>query len=279
MAIVWRTRIQPGVDQIFRHRGRTVVRSKKADDLPQGLEPSNPIDFGNRLYPELKSRSFRRYLISKLNRVGKGSEVTGKTAMNARFEQEARDLGLLESIDENLFTGGDLLEWFVANCLQQEFSCPSYWGVTVKGLPNDYDVIVYRGTEIGYVECKSGQFRRINDSQIGEFLKREIALSPAFSVFLADDVSRERLNTIGEKFLAQKNLYEYEVPGMMDTGIDLAVERYKNFVRVIPINCFIVSGDRKLTTVFDEVFQFLTVVCDRPMPFENIEAKKRFKKA
>jgi hypothetical protein len=276
LAIVEQTRIQPGVSAIFRQRGRTVVRSKKADDLPKGLDPSNSIDFGNRLYPELKSRSFRRYLISKLNRVRKGSEATGKTPMSARFEQKARDLGLFESIDESLFTGGELLEWFVANCFQREFFCPSYWGVTVEGLPNDYDVIVYRGTEIGYIECKSGQLGGMSDSQICEFLKREIALSPAFSVFLADDVSRDRLNTIGEKFLVQKNLYAYEVPGMMDTGIDLDVERYKNFIRVIPINCFIVPGDRKLTTVFDEVFQFLTVVCDRPMPFENIEAKKGF---
>jgi hypothetical protein len=186
---------------------------------------------------------------------------------------------LLGSIDESLFTGGDLLEWFVANCLQREFSCLSYWGVMVEGLPNDYDVVVYRGTEIGYIECKGGQPQDIDDSQIREFLSREIALSPAFSVFLADSVNTARLGTIAQRFLAQKGMYEYEVPGMMDTGIDLDVERYKNFVRVIPINCFIVSGDRKLTTAFDEVFQFLTVVCDRPMLFENIEAKKRFKKA
>jgi len=277
LAIVERTFIQPGIQAIFRQRGRSVVRTNQTTDLPKNLNPQNPIDFGDQLYPEMKSRKFRRYLASRLSRVD-GLGNASRDMDEERYEQKAKDLGLLEPVNGKLVIAGELLEWFVANCLQREFSCPSFWGVIVEDLPNDFDVITYRGASVGYIECKGGRVEGIDEGKVREFLKREMALSPSFSVFLADDASRERLSEIAQRFLSQTKLYRYEVPGMMNTGIDLEAEAYDSFIRVIPINCFIVSGEKRLKTVFEEVFQFLTVVCDRPMPFENRAAKERFKK-
>ena len=41
--------------------------------------------------------------------------------------------------------------------------------------------------------------------------------------------------------------------------------------------CFFVTSERPLRTTFSEIFQFLSLVCDRSMPLENIAAKKQFK--
>ncbi len=77
--------------------------------------------------------------------------------------------------------------------------------------------------------------------------------------------------------LADQTEYKFVVPGMLHTGIDLAREDYKNFVRLVPLNVFFVTGEAPLVSTFRKILQFLTLVCDRPMPFENEAAKKSFK--
>ena len=67
---------------------------------------------------------------------------------------------------------GATLEWYVAATCTNDLGSIAYWGVEVENLSGDYDVVVVRDTQVGYIECKSGRFSNIERQEVESFLER-----------------------------------------------------------------------------------------------------------
>lgn len=278
------------VEPMFQRRGRNVAKYEDPSTLAFELKPHVP-GHDQAVYEELCRQTFRR-TISMIANAGGGlaeSEILKEWGQSAMSEDalsailtRAIELGLLAcegnqfSLVRRTVDFGATLEWCVAYCFLKEFSCPAFWGVEVQGLPSDYDVIVRRETSVGYIECKSGKLGNITKDEVHNFLIREQALAPSFSIFYTDAVSRNRITPLVEFARSFHAEYVYEAPGMID-HVDLEVEEFKHFVRLKPINCFFVPSASNLPDHFREILRFLSMVCDRPMPYENSAAKSTFR--
>lgn len=267
---------------IFKRRGRKVVGYESV---------RNALEFGQLeldKFEAMKSWSFRRIIgfVSNSNRPIEFAEICAEMTdlshetIASRLEQ-ATKIGMLTQDKEYYNFAerggfGSTLEWFVAQICYEELASIAYWGVTVEGLEGDYDVVVIRDTQIGYIECKSGKLENIKPKDVQNFLKREGLLSPRFSIFLIDGVSRERLQTLVDYALQIRSEYAYGIPGVMAATVELTPEYYKNFVRLIPINAFFVSVRNSILESLREVYEFQSIVCDRDLRFENRTAKKDF---
>jgi len=172
---------------------------------------------------------------------------------------------------------GSTLECYVAAVLVREFASIAYWGVRVLGLPADYDVVVIRDTQLGYIECKSGRLANIDDADLYNFLDRERRLCPAFSAILIDGISREAAGEVAQRLAQVGGEYRWTLPPLMDQAIQLKVEEYRWFSRLVPINCFVLDGRRPVASSLGEVYRFLTAVRDRALPIENETAKAQFR--
>ncbi len=270
---------------IFNRRGREVAGYENRNEL---LFDASPEDALEKYYKVFHSSSFRR-VVSTVANARRGltiKEIMGECSglnvdqIKAKLD-ESLELKLLKLENDKYFPFkgigfGSTFEWYVASVCIRELSSIAYWGVRVKGLTGDYDVVLIRENKIGYIECKSGKFSHINENHIKQFLDRERILAPQFSIYLVDGISTENLSKLVDYALAQKCEYEFETPGVMDTGVSLEPEVYKNFIRLIPINSFFISISNSLSAALRELYKFLTLVCDRTLPTENKAAKKQF---
>lgn len=275
-----------GIESIFKRRGRLV---SGCEDIGQLLFDPTPYDAFECYYPIFHSSAFRRVLslVSNSQKAISLEEITTKCP-DLQIERindildKAVTSGLLHFDDtyylpSNPVGFGPTFEWYVAAVCQQELSSIAYWGVKVEKLTGDYDVVLVRENQVGYIECKSGRLSNITQKDIQSFLERERVLSPQFSVYLVDGVSRENLNALVSFALEQKLEYEYEMVGVMNTSVSLEAEEYLNFVRLVPINSFFLAATKSVVASLREVYEFLTLVCDRGLPTENIAAKAKFR--
>jgi hypothetical protein len=275
-----------GIEEIFKRRGLIVSKYEQPDrllfDLP---EHGFPGDY----FSEMHSTSFRRAVACVANATSACSAPSVAQAVGiseevalAHLERAVR-LGLI-LVSEGAYRPvrlvgfGATLEWYVAAVCVEDLGSVAYWGVEIEDLSGDYDVIVVRDTQIGYVECKSGLFSNITHDAAASFLEREGLLAPQFSVFLADGMSPENAGKLARRALEGSQEYELEMPGMMGQTGSLGAEYYEDFVRITPINAFFVGvGRLPLRSTLRRVYQFLTTVCDRNVRMENRAAKKRFR--
>jgi hypothetical protein len=270
---------------IFKRRGRTVADSENPNELLFELT----YDATSKYYPMFHSSSFRR-ILSMVANAGNPltindicSECSDLSSKKIRdVLEKAIKFELLNLEKEKYFPSrqvgfGHTLEWYVANVCVNELSSIAYWGVKVENLTGDYDVVVIRENQIGYIECKSGKLSSINRNDIINFLERERILAPQFSIYLVDGISRGSLPMLVGYALEQKLNYQFEIPGVMNTGVSLEAEEYRNFVRLTPINSFVVSVRDSLASTLREVYEFLTLVCDRPLLTENVASKAKFR--
>lgn len=274
------------IEAIFKRRGRKVASFENLDEL---LFDPTPIDAFEKYYPAFHSSSFRK-ILSLVSNSEDG--LTFKTIQSSCSDlnktkvddtlNKAIELELLKYKDSkyvpsNPIGFGSTFEWYVAEVCWEELSSIAYWGVKVEDLTGDYDVVLIRENQIGYIECKSGKLSNIRKIHIKNFLERERILAPQFSIYLVDGISRGSLNTIVGYAVEQKLEYEFEIPGVMNTQVSLDAEEYKNFVRLIPINSFFVSIHGSIASTLREIYEFLTLVCDRALPTENMAAKHKFR--
>lgn len=273
---------------IFKRRGRDVIAYEEEEKLLFNNKPPSIWAREDQYYHALKSGAFRRVVSCVAD-----SEISLSTddireaysdltlTQVKDYLSQAVDLGFMAK-DGKKYTRtkptgfGSTFEWYIAEVCKRELASVAYWGVTVKGMEGDYDVVLVRENQIGYIECKSGKLQNITEEHVRNFLDRERALSPHFSIFLADGVSRERLQKLVDYALSTSSDYAFETPGIMSTEIALAKEDYKNFVRLVPINSFFVSTGNSIQKVFQEIYRFLTTVTDRGLPMENKAAKRHF---
>lgn len=274
------------IEAIFKRRGRRVAAFEDTNEL---LFDPTPHDAFEKYYPVFHSLAFRRIIRLVANSQGALSiEEICSECPDLKAEKiddvltKAIQLKLLVSQDAKYLPSrsvgfGPTFEWYVAAVCIEELSSIAYWGVKVENLTGDYDVVLIRENQVGYIECKSGKVSNIDRSDIKNFLERERILAPQFSIYLVDGISRESLLTLVKFALEQKLEYEFETPGVMDTSVSLEVENYRNFVRLIPINSFFLAAKSSLASTLREVYEFLTLVYDRALPTENMVAKARFR--
>lgn len=274
------------IESIFKRRGRKVVAFENHEEL---LFDPTPIDAFDKYYSSFQSSSFRRVVSLIANRKDGLTLSELKRECSDLIEtkidkiiDKALDLKLIGSANQQYIplkpTGfGPTFEWYVAAVCVNALSSIAYWGVKVENLTGDYDVVLVRENQIGYIECKSGKLSNIDKIDINNFLERERILAPQFSIYLVDGISRDSINILVDYALDQKREYSFEMPGVMDTTASLEAEQYKNFVRLIPINSFFVSVRQSLSSTLREIYEYLTLVCDRTLPTENMAAKDKFK--
>lgn len=274
------------IEAIFKRRGRKVASYENIGEL---LFDPTPIDAFGKYYPAFHSSSFRRVIGLVANSQDglttdaiqeNFSDLTASQLngiLNKAIELEFISFQDPKYIPSNPVGFGPSFEWYVSAVCVEELSSIAYWGVKVENLTGDYDVVLIRENQIGYIECKSGKLGNINKNHIKNFLERERVLGAKFSIYLIDGVSRDRLNGVVDFALEQKLEYEFEMPGVMETQVTLESEEYKNFIRLIPINSFFVSVHNSIASSLKEIFEFLTLVCDRSLPTENMAAKNKFK--
>lgn len=271
---------------IFKRRGRKVASFENTDQL---LFDSSPYNYFEKYYPVFHSSSFRRILKLTANSAS-GLTIDELKSECSDLDEEKITENLEKATSLKMLTSADgkhqpiksvgfgtTFEWYTAAVCVQELACIAYWGVKVENLTGDYDVVLIRENQIGYIECKSGKMSQIDKSDVKNYLERERILAPQFSIFLVDGISRENLNTLVDYALEQNLEYEFEMPGVMNTQVTLAPEVYKDFVRLIPINSFFVTVDRSIASILAESYEFLTLVCDRSLPTENMAAKAKFR--
>lgn len=275
------------IEAIFKRRGRRVISYERIKDVL-----FDPTVFGasDKYYPLFHSSSFRqiiRTVASKQLPVSLDDILLECRSLNrnkvSNVLEKAVDSGLLVKQDDLYHTSkpvgfGSTFEWYVATVCMEELSSIAYWGVKVEQMTGDYDVVVIRGNQIGYIECKSGKFSNITQNDIASFLHRERVLAPQFSVYLVDGISRENLSVLVRFALEQKLNYKFGIPGVMNTNVSLEAEEYKNFVRLIPINSFFVATRESVASTLREVYEFLTLVYDRSLPTENMAMKDKFRR-
>jgi hypothetical protein len=275
------------ITAIFKRRGRTVNGFNNKQPLLFDL-PSYV--FAQKHFDALNSPSFRRIVGAIANSsdgLGEPAVVQESSGLSAdkvreRLDQ-AVDLGMIV-LENGLYRSskkvgfGHTFEWYVAMVCQIQLASIAYWGVTLNGIDGEYDVVLIREHQIGYVECKSGRLSNITKEDIGNFLKRERILAPQFSVYLVDGISRESLRVLVDYALEYRMEYEFEIPGMVRwDNLTLEAEEYRHFVRLIPINVFFVSSENSVYSALREIYEFLTVVCDRSVPTENRAAKAAYR--
>ena len=201
------------IKAIFKRRGRKVASYERLDEL---LFDPTPLHAGKKYYTALDSSSFRRIISTiannntklRLNDIKSKCSGISDDKINEHLET-AMELELI-SKDEDKFqpsrqvTFGATFEWYVACLCIQELSSFAYWGVKVEGLTGDYDVVLIRENQIGYIECKSGNFSNISSDDIKSFLERERILTPHFSIYIVDNISRGNISRLAEYALEQK---------------------------------------------------------------------------
>lgn len=274
-----------GIREIFKRRGRTVTDTSRFENILFELPSSG---FSAEHYNKLGSSSFRRVIgliansvsdVDFENVVGQCSDLDPKRVK--LILEEGIELKMIKQINKAYKPSKDInfgptFEWYIAKVCEKELASYAHWGVKVKGLSGDYDVVVIRENQIGYIECKSGKFSNITKDEIKNFLIRERALAPQFSIFLGDKFSQNNIERLVDWALKEKESYNFGITGIMNREIPLARENYKNFIRLIPINSFFVSIRKSVPSTLREIYEFLTTVCDRNLPVENIAAKSQY---
>jgi hypothetical protein len=273
-----------GIEPIFRRRGQTVARYEDPRKLLFNLAP----DQVEACYRALGNRTFRRVLAAVTNSP-KPLDFEGVCENSKNFKRETVHQQLIKAANlgmvirqEGLYRGyrnngfGTTFEWYIAEVCKRELASIAYWGVRVKDLQGDYDVVLVRDTELGYIECKSGKFSNIDPDEIRNFLIRESLLAPGFSMLLLEQASRKNLSRLANLVLGLQKGYRISLPGWTNYSSSLRAEEYKNFVRIVPRNCFLASLQRSTRTVLMEIYHFLTLVGDRKVPMENDSSKEKF---
>ena len=286
-----------GLKPIMKRRGLEVASFEDPSNLLFEYDPKADDQAQyNKYYDALSERSFRRIVSFLANADGPRS----KDDINKEWPylsadkidkvlKNAIDLGIIYSPGADQYATvrktnfGYTFEWYVAAACAKELESIVYWGINVKDLPSDYDVLLVRDGQLGYIECKSGKVRNISDEDLLNFFDRERRLSSQFSVFILDGVSDEKTQEMANRILTMsrdKNKgLEYDFFSPMGSGgrCQLYIEEYKTFFRIMPINCFLLTVDeRSISTALVELYRFMTMVSDRNIRFENVAARKEF---
>ncbi len=183
---------------MLKRRGLHHLRENPGHNL--FFPPSFPEKEKNLFYELFKKYSFRLFLREIINRQGhfQIAEVSrfSTPETGQKYLRYLRDMGLVqENSEEEFFTCfpkpssfGPTLEWFMAEVLKREFSCPALFGLRCKGSRHggDYDVVASLEGRLLYLEVKSSPPKNIEGDEVHEFLSRLKDLKPQIALFFVD---------------------------------------------------------------------------------------------
>lgn len=201
---------------MLRRRGLDIFRFNPRSRLL--LPPSRAEEAQNRFYELFKKYSFRLFLREVLNQRGPfrvadvvryASPETGRKYIGALAE-----LGLAEPLAGQKYrlpeppprSLGPTLEWFMAELLRREFSCPALYGLRCKGtrFGGDFDVVSALESRFIYMEVKSSPPKNIEGDEVREFFGRLEDLRPHLAFFFVDTELRLK-DKIVPLFEAERN--------------------------------------------------------------------------
>jgi len=153
-----------------------------------------------RFYTLFKRYSFRLFLREILSRkeVFRVSDVARFSCNETgrKYLSSLVDMRLVEAGEGRRYrlrplpttSLGPTLEWFIAEILRKEFSCPTLYGLRCKGTRygGDYDVVAAMEGRLVYVEVKSSPPKHIDGDEVHSFWERLQDLIPNLALFLVD---------------------------------------------------------------------------------------------
>jgi len=196
------------IEEVLRRRGLTFRKANPTDNLL--LPPHIPPIKERQFYAMMKRYSFRIFLRELIAR--RSSRQPSRLRRFCSPETEEAyvdflvDCGILQErkqgyalAKETVRNFGGTLEWFLAQVMEREFSCPAIWGVKFDHLSagGDYDVLSWVERNLLYLEVKSSPPKHIEATEIGSFLDRIEALRPNLAVMLVDTELRMKDKMVG----------------------------------------------------------------------------------
>jgi hypothetical protein len=251
---------------MLRRRGLDPYRQNPVHHLL--FPPTFSKEEKEKFYELFKRYSFRLFLREVLIRKGgfRVSEVVrfSSSETGRKYLRSLIDLGLVESAGGRSYrlrplptsSLGPTLEWFMAEVLRKEFSCPAFYGVRCKGTRygGDFDVVASLEGRLLYMEVKSSPPKNIEDDEIHEFLSRLQDLIPHLALFFVDTELR-----LKDKIIP---IFEAEqfAERSQDHGPSLPIQRIADEIFFAPPRIYILSSKRSIAkniaTCFKHHFTF-----------------------
>jgi hypothetical protein len=251
---------------MLRRRGLDPYRENPVQHLL--FPPTFTKEEKEKFYELFKRYSFRLFLREILLRKGGfrvpevvrfSSPETGRKYLHSLI-----DLGLVEPAEGRSYhlrplptsSLGPTLEWFMAEVLRKEFSCPVLYGLRCKGTRHggDFDVIASLEGRLVYMEVKSSPPKNIEGDEVHEFLSRLQDLIPHLALFFVDTELR-----LKDKIIP---IFEAErfAQGSRDNGPSLPIQRLADEIFFAPPRIYILSSKRSIAkniaTCFKHHFTF-----------------------
>jgi hypothetical protein len=168
-------------------------------------------------------------------------------------------LGLVESLKDRVYrlrpiptaSLGPTLEWFMAEVLRREFTCPALYGLRCKGtrFGGDYDVIASLEGRLLYMEVKSSPPKNIEGDEVHEFVSRLEDLIPHLALFFVDTELRLK-DKIVPFFESEQSAQRGR-----DEGAGAPVQRIADEIFFAPPRVYILSSKGSITRNIAACFQ------------------------
>lgn len=233
---------------VLRRRGLDLFRQNPTQHLL--FPPNFPAPRRDRFYKLFQKYSFRLFLREILIRKGRFriAEVVrfSNVATGRRYLRSLMDLGLAEPVARHGYrlrhlsppSLGPSLEWFLAEVLRKEFSCPAFYGLRCKGtrFGGDYDVLALVEGWLAYIEVKSSPPKNIEGGEIQAFLTRLQDLLPQIAFFFVDTELRlrDKIIPIFETELAAREAFP--------RGDLIPVEKIGDEIFLIPPRIYVLNS-------------------------------------
>jgi hypothetical protein len=237
---------------VLRRRGLDLFRQNPTQHLyfPTGFSPEKKEKF----YELFKKYSFRLFLREILLRKGvfRISEVVRFSTPDTgrKYIHVLMELGLVEALGDSQYrlchppppSLGPTLEWFMAEVLRREFSCPALYGLRCRGgrYGGDYDVVALLEGSLLYLEVKSSPPKNIEGDEIHAFLARLKDLIPHLALFFVDTELR-----LKDKIVS---FFETELfaLGLRDNGNPPRIQKIGDEIFFAPPRVYILGSKRSI---------------------------------
>jgi len=237
---------------VLRRRGLDLFRKNPTQHLcfPPVFSPEKKEKF----YELFKKYSFRLFLREILIRKGvfRISEVVRFSTPDTgrKYIHILMELGLAEALGDSQYrlccacpaSLGPTLEWFMAEVLRREFSCPALYGLRCRGgrYGGDYDVVALLEGSLLYLEVKSSPPKNIEGDEVHSFLDRLKDLIPHLALFFVDTELR-----LKDKIVS---FFETELLalGLRDNGNPISIEKIGDEIFFAPPRVYILGSKRSI---------------------------------
>jgi hypothetical protein len=246
---------------MLRRRGLDPYRENPVHHLL--FPPTFSQEEKEQFYGLFKRYSFRLFLREVLNRKGgfRVSEVVRYSSPETgrKYLHSLMGLGLVESLKDRVYrlrpiptaSLGPTLEWFMAEVLRREFTCPALYGLRCKGtrFGGDYDVIASLEGRLLYMEVKSSPPKNIEGDEVHEFVSRLEDLIPHLALFFVDTELRLK-DKIVPFFEAEQSAQRSR-----DQGAGAPVQRIADEIFFAPPRVYVLSSKGSITRNIAACFQ------------------------